>query len=87
MAPIRKWYEPSERKEAKSIAKEKGCYAWSFTRRPSKRRIEAKAFVQRGIYVGMALPAALRKEDTQAKVIYEPKTELVRKTSKRDPRR
>lgn len=72
MAPRKKWYEPTERKEAKAAAKDKGCYAWSFTRRPTKRRLEAKAFVQRGYYVGMNLPVLLRKDDTKATLIYDP---------------
>jgi hypothetical protein len=69
---LKRWFEKTERKDAKGLAKEKGCFAWQYVSRVKKRG-EDKPVKREGIYVGMNLPAVLRKENTQAKLIHEPK--------------
>lgn len=87
MAPSKRWYEKTERSEAKTLAKETGKFVWQYTRKVKGRGKLQADHVDHGFYVGMMLPAVLRSEKATAKVVYEPKTEPVRKPSKRDPRR
>ena len=72
MAPRKKWYMKEERKDAKGMAKEKGCFAWHYVRKVTPRRKDLKPYKLEGIYVGMQLPAELRKDGTQAKLIHDP---------------
>lgn len=68
----RKWFQKEERKEAKAMAKEKGKFAWSFTRFRGKQT-DANRCKEEGFYVGMNLPNALRREGATSKLIHEPK--------------
>lgn len=69
---LKRWFQKEERKEAKGMAKEKGIFAWSYKMLRNKRGAE-KPVKTEGIYIGMNLPKTLRREDTTAKLIYEPK--------------
>jgi len=81
MAPSRKWYEQTERSEAKALAKETGRFVWQYTRKVKARGKFQADHVDKGFYVGMMLPATLRSEKATAKVVFEPKvkTESARK--------
>ncbi len=87
MPPVRKWYEKTERSEAKALAKEKGRFVWQYTRKVKARGKFQADHVDHGFYVGMFLPKALTGEKVKSSVVFEPKGEPSRKHSKESKRR
>jgi hypothetical protein len=78
MAPSKKWFDKTERKEAKGMAKEKIRLAWYWQKKVTPRGEGLKPFKLEGIYVGVKLPKELQKEGVKVKVIYEPKSTKTR---------